>query len=73
MKFQNIKQFFPEDLTAKNVMRDLTLSAASKRKSARTYDRPNSALAELFTALPLFLTALMIVYRNIICYWNQEI
>lgn len=54
-------------------MRDMLLGVASKRKRARTYDRLNSALAEFLTMLPLFLTALLIVYRNIICYWNQEI
>lgn len=49
------------------------LGVASKRKHARTYDKLNPILAEFFTTLPLFLTALMIVYRNIICYCNQEI
>lgn len=35
-------------------MRDKIIGAASKRKSAKTYDRLSSVPAEFFTALLLF-------------------
>lgn len=38
----------------KKLMRDKIIGAASKRKSAKTYDRLSSVPAEFFTALLLF-------------------
>lgn len=53
-----VNDVFQKDFTVKKkkkkLMRDKIIGAASKRKSAKTYDRLSSVPAEFFTALLLF-------------------